>query len=262
MHNACTMVQVSGVPVTCGTFDQVLDAVERSLGAGERRRYISITNTESMYHALRIAEHGRFIREADFSLCDGIGSVIAGYAWGHRVPRLNGPIFMLKAIDRGQSLGWRHFFYGGDVGVADTMVQKLQAEFPKLISVGTYCPPFRALTPEEDEAVVRQIREARPDFIWVGLGLLKQEGWIAAHLDQVDAPWMVGVGAAFDYHSGAVPWAPAWIQAIGMEWLFRTIIQPRRRIPRYYWSFIFMFQSIWDGLKHRCSSTTQGKHHD
>lgn len=260
MKHHCQTVHVSGVPVTCGTFEQVLEELDASIRAGEIRRYISITNTESMYHALRVPAHGRFIRDSDFSLCDGIGSVIAGLAWGHRVPRLNGPIFMLKACDYGQSRGWRHFFYGGDVGIADTMVEKLTAQFPKLISVGTYCPPFRPLTPEEDEAVVRRIREARPDIVWVGLGLLKQESWIAEHLNRLEVPWMVGVGAAFDYHSGAVPWAPAWIQAIGMEWLYRTFIQPRRRIPRYYWSFIFMFQSIWEGFMHRLTSTQGNRH--
>lgn len=251
MSSQCTTVHVSGVPVTCGTFQAVLEEMDASIRAGKTRRYVSITNTESMYHALRIPSHGEFIKKADFSLCDGIGSVIAGYAWGHDIPRLNGPIFMLHACDYGQDKGWRHFFYGGDVGVADTMVQKLKEQFPRLQSVGVYCPPFRPLTQEEEDAVCRQIDEAKPDIIWVGLGLLKQERWIAEHLERLDVPWQVGVGAAFDYHSGAVPWAPQWIQAIGMEWLFRTFIQPKRRIPRYYWSFIFMFESIWQGLKFR-----------
>jgi N-acetylglucosaminyldiphosphoundecaprenol N-acetyl-beta-D-mannosaminyltransferase len=241
-------VSVSGIPVEITEFDYILTEMEKAIKSGKSQKYISITNTESMYHALRIKEHLDFIRGADFSLCDGIGSVIAGLAWGHRVPRLNGPILMLKACEYGVTRGWRHFFYGGDAGVADTMVEKLTAQFPGLISAGTFCPPFRALTRQEEEEVYRLIREAQPDIVWVGLGLLKQEKWIAANIEALDVPWMVGVGAAFDYHSGNVPWAPGWIQAIGMEWLYRTIIQPRKRIKRYYWSFIFMFQSIWEAF--------------
>jgi N-acetylglucosaminyldiphosphoundecaprenol N-acetyl-beta-D-mannosaminyltransferase len=204
-----------------------------------------------MYHALRIKSHLEYVNKANFSLCDGIGSVIAGKFWGHDIPRLNGPILMLKACEFGQQLGWRHYFYGGDVGVADKMVEKLKYSYPDLISVGTYCPPFRQLTPDEDKKIVQTINDAKPDIVWVGLGLLKQEPWIAAHINKIDAPWMCGVGAAFDYHSGAVPWAPPWVQRIGMEWLFRTIIQPKQRIRRYVWSFIFLFEAILAGLKFR-----------
>jgi len=244
-------VHVSGIPVSCVTFDEVLAEMDRLIRERDSEEYISITNTESMYHAVRIPEHLDYIRGARFSLCDGIGSVIAGLAWGHRIPRRNGPILMLKACEYGVSRGWRHFFYGGKEGVADLMAEKLTEQFPGLITAGTYCPPFRPLTPEEDEEVVRMINESRPDIVWVGLGLLKQEQWVADHLHRVHAPWMSGVGAAFDYHAGTVPWAPKWIQAIGMEWLYRTILQPRLRIKRYVWSYIFMFQSVWQGVWRR-----------
>jgi N-acetylglucosaminyldiphosphoundecaprenol N-acetyl-beta-D-mannosaminyltransferase len=244
-------VEVSGIPVSCCSFDDVLLGMERVIRDRSSGNYISITNTESMYHALRIPEHLRYIKGARFSLCDGIGSVIAGFAWGHRIPRRNGPILMLKTCEYGVSRGWRHFFYGGKEGVADLMAEKLTEKFPGLITAGTYCPPFRSLTPEEDEEVVRLIDDSKPDIIWVGLGLLKQERWVADHLDKIQAPWMVGVGAAFDYHAGTVKWAPGWVQAIGMEWLYRTILQPRLRIRRYYWSYIFMFQSLGQGLIER-----------
>lgn len=244
-------VSMAGISVSRTTFDYVLKEMERTIKAGSLRRFISITNTESMYHALRQKDHLKFINTADFSLCDGIGSVIAGKFWGHDVPRLNGPILMLEACEYGQNLGWRHYFYGGKEGVADTMVEKLQKRYPKLISAGTYCPPFRPLTAEEDSEVVQRINDAKPDIVWVGLGLLKQEKWIADHLERIDAPWMCGVGAAFDYHSGAVPWAPPWIQRMGMEWLFRTFIQPKQRIKRYVWSFIFLFEAIFMGLQSR-----------
>jgi N-acetylglucosaminyldiphosphoundecaprenol N-acetyl-beta-D-mannosaminyltransferase len=155
---------------------------------------------------------------------------------------------MLDCSREGVAKGWRHFYYGGKEGVAELMANKLQAQFPGLQVVGTYCPPFRALSPEEDAQVVAMINATRPDFVWVGLGLLKQEAWVASHLGRVQAPWLVGVGAAFDYHSGAVPWAPAPMRALGLEWLFRLIIQPRLRGKRYWWSLVFVLQAAAAGL--------------
>lgn len=240
-----TIAHVSGIPVHCSTFPIVLAQMEVMIQQMEKGHYISITNTESMYHALRIPEHMAYVKQADLSLCDGIGSVIAGYFWGYDVPRLNGPILMLEACEYGVSRGWRHFFYGGKDGVADLMAEKLCAKYPGLEVAGTYCPPFLPLSREEDDQVIKQINDSKADIVWVGLGLLRQEKWVADHLGKITAPWMSGVGAAFDYHAGTVKWAPGWMQKIGMEWVYRTILQPRLRIKRYYWSFIFLFESIW-----------------
>ena len=150
-----------------------------------------------------------------------------GRFYGVRIPRRNGPVLLLACCEYGEARGWRAFFYGGKEGVAEKLVENLRARYPNLVCAGTYTPPFRELRPEEDDEVVARINAARPDIVWVGLGLLKQERWVAEHLGRVDAPWMVGVGAAFDYHAGVVPWAPRWIRAAGLEWLFRLIVQPR-----------------------------------
>lgn len=231
------------IPITADAPEDVMREIERRINDARSGGCISITNTESMYHALRRPSHMKFIQEADFSLCDGVGVIAAGYFWGFKIQRYNGPILQLDCSAYGESLGWRHFFYGGKEGVADLMAQKLKEKFPKLEVVGTYCPPFRELTAEEDEAVVRLINDARPDFVWVGLGLLKQEAWIAQHLNRIRAPWMVGVGAAFDYHSGVVPWAPRWMRALGLEWMFRLVIQPKLRAKRYWWSLVFVLEA-------------------
>ncbi|HEX6558507.1 MAG TPA: WecB/TagA/CpsF family glycosyltransferase [Longimicrobiales bacterium] len=239
---------ILGIPVSLETHDVVLDSVAERIRDGVSAGCISITNTESMYHALRRPAHLRYIRAAQHSLCDGVGVIVAGWFWGLRIKRYNGPIFQLDCSERGVQEGWRHFYYGGKEGVADEMAARLQARFPGMQCVGTYAPPFRPLTPEEDRAVVERINEARPDFVWVGLGLIKQEEWIAQHLGQIRAPWLVGVGAAFDYHSGAVPWAPAFLRAIGMEWVFRLIIQPRLRARRYWWSLVFVLEAMVKGV--------------
>jgi N-acetylglucosaminyldiphosphoundecaprenol N-acetyl-beta-D-mannosaminyltransferase len=236
--------KICNVPVSLVGSEQVLEELDQRIRARRVGGYISITNTESMYHALRMPEHFRYIQNADFSLCDGVGVIAAGWAWGHRIRRLNGPILQLACCEYGIARGWRHFFYGGKEGVAEKMAENLSRMFPGLKVAGIYCPPFRELTEAEDAEVVRRINESNADIVWVGLGLVKQERWVAQHLHRVQAPWLCGVGAAFDYHSGAVPWAPQWIRRIGCEWIFRLIVQPKLRAKRYWWSLVFVFEAI------------------
>jgi N-acetylglucosaminyldiphosphoundecaprenol N-acetyl-beta-D-mannosaminyltransferase len=240
--------RILGIPISLATHEAVLRDVAQRVRQRESGGHISITNTESMYHALRRPAHMRYIQTAQHSLCDGVGVIAAGWFWGQRIARYNGPVLMLDCSRVGARQGWRHFYFGGKEGVAEQMVERLQAQFPGLISVGTYCPPFRPMTAAEDEELVKLINDARPDFVWVGLGLLKQEQWIADHLGRIHVPWMVGVGAAFDYHSGAIPWAPAPLRALGLEWLFRLILQPRLRGKRYWWSLIFTLEAAIKGL--------------
>jgi N-acetylglucosaminyldiphosphoundecaprenol N-acetyl-beta-D-mannosaminyltransferase len=239
---------IKGLPISLAPIDQVLADIGRAIERREPGHYISITNTEAMYHGLRVPAQGAYIRGADYSLCDGVGVVAAGLAWGHRIRRLNGPVLQLECSSHGVARGWRHFFYGGKEGVAEAMAARLKARFPGLEVCGTYCPPFREHTPEEDEAVVRLINDARPDIVWVGLGLLKQERWIAAHLGRVSAPWMIGVGASFDYLSGTIPWAPPLLRRLGLEWVFRLALQPRLRGRRYWWSFVYVLEATTEGL--------------
>lgn len=239
---------IMGLPISRAAPGEVLAAMAQAIERRENGHYISITNTESMYHGLRVDSHARYIRNADFSLCDGVGVIVAGWAWGHRISRFNGPVLQLEALQFGLSRKWRHFFYGGKPGVAEEMARRLAARYPGLVICGTYCPPFRELAAEEDAQIVAMINAARPDIVWVGLGLVKQERWIQQHLKRVRAPWMVGVGAAFDYHAGTVPWAPAPLRKLGLEWLFRLIVQPKLRARRYWWSLLFVAESILKGV--------------
>lgn len=244
---------IDGLPVSLEPPDKILDCMDRAIASHAGGGCISITNTESMYHGLRIAEHGNYIRQAVFSLCDGIGVVIAGLAWGHRIRRFNGPVVQLECMRYGAPRGWRHFLYGGKEGVADEMARRLKARFPGLMICGTREPPFRQLSAEEDVEIIQEINASRPDIVWVGLGLLKQEKWISEHKDKIHTRWMIGVGAAFDYHAGTVPWAPAVLRSLGLEWLFRLIIQPKLRAKRYWWSLVYVCQATVKGLVARLS---------
>ena len=104
---------------------------------------------------------------------------------------------------------------------------------PGLKIVGGHCPPFRQLTDAEEDAVAAEINRSGADVVWVGIGVPKQEKWMARMRDRLDAPVLVGVGAAFDFHAGIVPQAPDGLQRLGLEWAFRLSQEPRRLWRRY-----------------------------
>lgn len=237
-------IRVSGVPVTVCEESAVLSAMDENIREARSPQYIAITNTESMYFAKRMKDHAEFIERATFSCCDGVGVVLAGRAQGVAVNRIYGSGLVRNACRFGASRGWKHFFYGGRPGVPEILAQKLERMFAQMQTVGCFSPPFRPLMPDEDEDVIARINESNCDIVWVGLGLLKQERWIAAHLGRVHAPWMIGVGAAFDYHAGTVKRAPHWIQRAGFEWLHRVFHEPRM-IIRNYRSFVFLGESLF-----------------
>src|SRR5204862_7739672 len=139
----------------------------------------------------------------------------------------------LAVCDAGRAIGLRHFLCGGVPGVADALAEKLTARFPGLEVVGTSTPPFRELNATEVVALREEIARLRPDVIWVGLSTPKQERFMAQYWRDLDAGVLIGVGAAFDFHSGRVRQAPRWIQRNGFEWLFRLFSEPRRLGPRY-----------------------------
>ena len=147
--------------------------------------------------------------------------------------RVCGPDLMLKCLDQGRGLGWKHFFLGGTQQVLNDLVDTMQIRYPGVEIVGWHSPPFRTLSEAEDSELVEMINAANPDFLWVGLGAPKQEKWIAARLDRIHAPVQLGVGAAFNFHSGHIRRAPCWMQKSGLEWLFRMLIE-KRLIKRYF----------------------------
>jgi N-acetylglucosaminyldiphosphoundecaprenol N-acetyl-beta-D-mannosaminyltransferase len=149
------------------------------------------------------------------------------------VERVYGPDLMLAVCDAGRAVGLTHYFYGGAPGVAEALCDRLAARFPGLKIVGLSSPPFRPLQPAEKAALGAEIARLQPDVIWVGLGTPKQERFMAEFAPILDAGVLIGVGAAFDFHSGRVRQAPRWIRRSGVEWLFRLCTEPRRLGPRY-----------------------------
>jgi N-acetylglucosaminyldiphosphoundecaprenol N-acetyl-beta-D-mannosaminyltransferase len=174
-------------------------------------------------------------------LPDGVGIILAarllGYGPRHRA---TGPELMLKLCDLGRKYGFRHFFYGGAEGVAERLARRLGNLYPGLTVAGACCPPFRSLSAEEDLDLVKQINDARPDVLWVGLGAPKQEKWMVEHAGRISAAAMIGVGAAFDFHSGNVKWAPPWVRKLGLEWAYRLVLEPKRMWRRNVDSPLFL----------------------
>ncbi len=239
-------VLLSGVKFSVCTFEYILSEIEKDI-VQKQYQYISITNTESLYHATKIEEHLTYINNSKFSCCDGIGVVVAGKLLGYNIPRLHGPDLMLKCSEQGVKKKWRHFYYGGEKGTPEKLSEELSKNYPGLIVSGVYSPPFRELSEAEDRQVIEMINNARPDILWVGLGLLKQERWIADHINKLEVPLLVGVGAAFDFYAGNVKRAPLFYRKIGLEWLYRVAFEPRM-IKRNLLSFKALIIVLWGTL--------------
>jgi len=245
----CQKILVYGIPVHCCSVGYALTEIDQNIQRPRVRRYISITNTESMYFAKRLRQHLQYIEGAHFSFCDGIGVVIAARAAGKRVTRLNGPVLMELCCEHGVSRKWRHFFCGGKEGVADLLSERLSKRFPGMITAGTLCPPFRKMSAVEEDEMINEINSARPDVLWVGLGLLKQEAWIRKQFQRIEVPCIVGIGAAFDFLAGTARRAPRPVRDIRMEWLYRLCSEPRMLI-RNVRSYVFMFQALAHEFRH------------
>jgi N-acetylglucosaminyldiphosphoundecaprenol N-acetyl-beta-D-mannosaminyltransferase len=200
--------------------------------ASRTNQFVIFPDAWNMHKATSDVELRRIYRAAAAVFPDGVCWLMLARLQGFKPERIPGPSFMAAACEYGVKKGWRHFFYGGTLGVADKLAQLLPERYPGLKVVGTYSPPFRALTLEEEEAVKAKIEASGADLLWVGLGAPKQEYWMDQHLGKIDVPVMLGVGAAFDFLSASRPWAPQWVRRIGMEWAYRTITGGRRTFWR------------------------------
>ena len=198
-----------------------------------RGQYICISNVHTTVMSSRDEQYRNVQNGAAMALPDGkplsLVSRIRGY---HNAGRVPGPDLMIEMFRVSEEKGYTHYFYGSREETLTKLRENLLKRFPKLKIVGMESPPFRPLSPEEDEEVVRRINEAKPDFVWVGLGAPKQERWMAAHEGRVQG-LMIGVGAGFDFHAGTIKRAPRWMQEGCLEWLFRLSQDPKRLFKRY-----------------------------
>lgn len=226
-------VDVLGVGISAIDMSAAVDEIASWIETG-RHEYVCVTGVHGVMESQRDPELKRIHNASGLTTPDGMPMVWAGHRAGAaNMTRVYGPDLMLALAQRAAANGWRSFFYGGKDGVADILVARLEARYPGFQSVGTYAPPFRPLTDDEDAAIVARINALEPDIVWVGLSTPKQERWMAAHVGRINAAALLGVGAAFDIHAGTLPQAPGWMQRRGLEWLYRLIREPRRLWRRY-----------------------------
>lgn len=230
---ATERVNVLGIGISAITMSQALAIIEEWIVQRERH-YVCVTDVHSVMESQRDENLRRIHNTAGLVTPDGMPLVWFSHLRGSRhVERVYGPDLMLALAERSIEKGYRHFLYGGRVGVPERLAQNLTQWFPGLNIAGTYSPPFHTLTGEEELRTVQMINVSNADIVWVGLGNPKQEYWMKEHLGKVAAPVMIGVGAAFDFHSGLKKQAPRWIQRSGFEWLYRFMTEPRRLGKRY-----------------------------
>jgi N-acetylglucosaminyldiphosphoundecaprenol N-acetyl-beta-D-mannosaminyltransferase len=228
-------VDILGVRVSSINMDDAIAAVEHWVGTG-RRTYVCVTGVHGVMEARRDHRLRRIHNEAGMVTPDGMPLVWLSRLFGdNRTERVYGPDLMRTLTAVSSLRGYRQFYYGGPAGIADKLKKILSDVHPELKVAGTLCPPFRELTAEEDQTIVDTINATRPDIVWVGLSTPKQEFWMASHLGRIEAPVMIGVGAAFDFLAGAKRQAPHWMQRSGLEWMFRLSSEPGRLWRRYFY---------------------------
>jgi len=243
---------ILGVEVSAINMDMALDTIDRWI-AKRHHNYICVTGVHGVIECQNDPQLRKIHNQAGLVTPDGMPLVWVSRLRNHRhVGRVYGPDLMTDVCTESVSKGYRHFLYGGADGVSERLADQLGQKFPGIRIVGAYSPPFRPLTPEEDEAIIQQINESKADIIWIGLSTPKQEYWMAAHLGRLDAPVMVGVGAAFDFLAGLKTQAPRWIQRGGFEWLYRLVTEPRRLWRRYLKIVpLFLIYLMLDSLGYR-----------
>lgn len=236
------VIGIGIMPLTMTHAIEVLDQWRRD----NQRDYVCCISVHGVVTAQRDPEIRSALNGAGLATEDGMPLVWACRRAGYSdADRVCGPDLMAAMCALSAERGYRHYFYGGAPETVAQLARSLSDRYPGITIAGYHSPPFRALTAEEEAADIATINAARPDFVWVGLGMPKQEKWMVRHVGKVEAAALIGVGAAFDFHAGTKQRAPRWLQRTGFEWVFRLASEPRRLARRYLIdNTIFVFCSI------------------
>ena len=225
--------EVLGVPMSALGMDDAIKAIDEWIRCGQRQ-YICTIDVHALVESHFASDVQDIYRSAAIAAPDGMPLVWLLRQSGYRTAdRICGPDLMPEIFRASQTRGYRHFLYGSSEDTLLLLRQQLARNFPGAEVVGHYSPPFRMLTRDEEREIDDLLNAAGPDIIWVGLGAPKQDRWMAAHRNTLNAPVLVGVGGAFEMLAGKVKRAPRIIRRTGCEWMFRLIQEPRRLSGRY-----------------------------
>jgi N-acetylglucosaminyldiphosphoundecaprenol N-acetyl-beta-D-mannosaminyltransferase len=224
---------ILGVPISIVDLNAATSIIKEWVSKGESN-YVCVRDVHGLMRSLEDPEMMEIQRRAGMVTPDGMPLVwIARLRGWKSIRRVCGADLMEAICGKGAEHGFRHFFYGGKDGVAERLVDKLRTKFSDLSVCGIYSPPFRPLSDDEDRDIVETIKASKANVVWVGISTPKQEYWMRDHVGKLPGVTLIGVGAAFDYHSGAVKRAPTWMRENGLEWVHRLITEPRRLWRRY-----------------------------
>ena len=223
-----------GIPLALTDYDATMEWIDAAV-ASRLRGYLCVAAVHTVMASQEDRELRTAVLGADFTVPDGQPLVWALNALGHPLgDRVYGPELMDRACARAAANGLRFYLYGGrNQGALVQLALELRKRHPGLRIVGGHSPPFRPLERAEEDEIAAEINRSGADVVWVGIGVPKQEKWMARMRGRLEAPVLIGVGAAFDFHAGLVRQAPEWMQRSGLEWLFRFVQDPRRLWKRY-----------------------------
>jgi len=242
VSNQAPAFRVLGVRVNAVQIPEVVSQMQCWIQERSEGHFIAVTGMHGVSESRRDPFFREILNAADLVVPDGMPLVWIGRRNGYPLKRrVYGPELMGTFCEQTEGQ-YRHFLYGGAEGVPEQLAEILQSRYGNRI-VGTYSPPFRNLTEAEKEEIVERVRAAKPDILWVGLSTPKQERWMAEYRQRLGVPVLVGVGAAYDFHTGRSKQAPLWMRENGLEWLFRLLSEPRRLWRRY---LVNGSQFAWD----------------
>jgi N-acetylglucosaminyldiphosphoundecaprenol N-acetyl-beta-D-mannosaminyltransferase len=234
---------VLGVRVHAVQIPEVIERFEAWIAERGTGRFVAVCNVHMVMEAQDSARFRQMLNSSAMTVPDGKPLTWIGRRGGFDLERrVYGPDLFQDFLAATAGRGYRHFFYGGHPEVLETMIEKICRRFPSTVVAGSFSPPFRPLTEEEDAAVMERIARSRADILWVGLGCPKQEVWMYEHCARLNVPVMVGVGQAFNIVAGNVKQAPRWMREHGLEWLFRLLLEPRRLWRRY---LVYNSRFLW-----------------
>lgn len=212
------------------------------------KREPSFAITANLNYAMLCFKHPRlqaFTKRASLVLCDGMPIYWRSKLTKKSLPeRVAGSDLIYQLSERCAAKQYRVYFYGAAEGVAEATAAQLQKRYPSLQVAGVQCPPFHDSSSAAIQDQVARIKKARPDVLFVALGQPKGEYWIEDHLKELAVPLAIQLGASFDFVAGQAKRAPKWMQRTGLEWLYRSVQDPWRLIPRYWGNFVFLLRSI------------------
>jgi N-acetylglucosaminyldiphosphoundecaprenol N-acetyl-beta-D-mannosaminyltransferase len=224
---------VLGVGVHAVDMTSAVETIANAVASGDKG-YVCATGVHGIMEAQQDTSLRAIFARSLMVVPDGMPTVWMGHLQGlPGMRRVFGPDLMLAVIGDSALRGCSHFLYGGDHRVAQELEVSLRRRFSKVRIVGTCTPPFRPLDRIEASELEQTIDRLRPDIVWVGLSTPKQEKFMAEYLPRLNTTLMIGVGAAFDFHTGRLKDSPQWIKHLGLQWLHRLLQEPRRLWKRY-----------------------------